>query len=112
MYACWGVTWLVGLGVMWLSVRGQQPYRGPSAASYACLGVLIMVSVVVTARLARATRGIEGPSAVQGRMFGVAWPIGFAAFFAVEGALAAHDASAVVLGIVGAAIPFLVTGMI
>jgi hypothetical protein len=112
MYACWGLTWLVGLGVMWLSVRNQQPYHGPSAASYGCLGVLIAVSVAVTGWLARATRGIEGPSAVQGRMFGAAWPIGFAAFFALQAALAAHNASPVVLGIVGSAIPFLVTGTI
>jgi hypothetical protein len=112
MYASWGVTWLVGLGAMWLSVRDQQPYQGPSPVGYATLGVLIVISVGVTWWLARATRGIEGPSAVQARMFGVAWPIAFWAFFALQGALADQGADPVVLGIVGAAIPFLVTGMI
>src|SRR5215472_5043507 len=35
IYLAWGVAWLVGLGAMWLSVRGQRPYSGPSGVSAA-----------------------------------------------------------------------------
>ena len=113
LYAAWGVAWLAGLGAMWLSVRGQHPYRGPTTASVAILAVLIVAAVVVTMVLVtRATSGIEGTSAVQGRIYGLSWPVGFAALFVIEGALAQHGASGVVLGIIGAAGPILVTGLI
>jgi hypothetical protein len=64
--------------------------------------------IVVT----RATRGVRGPSAVAGRIYGLSWPIGFAALFVIEGALGHDGASARVLGIVGGAGPILVTGLI
>jgi hypothetical protein len=113
MYLAWGVAWLAGLGAMWLSVRGQRPYHGPPAAAAALLAVLIVAAVVVTMVIVfRATRGIEGVSAVQGRMYGLSWPIGFAALFLIEGALGRHGARPEVLGIVGAAGPILVTALI
>ena len=94
LYAAWGIAWLAGLGAMWLSVRGQHPYRGPTTASVAILAVLIVAAVVVTMVLVtRATSGIEGTSAVQGRIYGLSWPAGFAALFVIEGSLAQHGAS-------------------
>lgn len=113
LYAAWGVAWLAGLGAMWLSVRGQQPYRGPSAASVAILAVLIVAAVVVTMiTVTRATDGIEGTSAIQGRIYGLSWAVGYAALFAIEGSLAQHGAGSSVMGIIGAAGPLLVTGLI
>lgn len=113
VYTAWGVAWLVGLGAMWLSVRGQQPYRGPSAASAALLGLLILAAIAVTMVIViRRTRGVGGGSAVQGRIYGLSWPVGFAALFAIEGALSSYGASGKVLGVVGAAGPLLVTGLI
>jgi hypothetical protein len=113
IYAAWGVAWLGGLGAMWLSVRGQQPYRGPAAVSVAILAVLIVAAIAVTmVMVTRATRGIEGISAVQGRIYGLSWPVAFAALFIIEGSLAWHGASAAVMGIIGAAGPLLITGLI
>ncbi len=113
VYAAWGVAWLAGLGAMWLSVRGQQPYRGPSAASAVLLGLLILAAIAVTmVVVVRATKGVGGTSAVQGRIYGLSWPIGFAALFAIEGALSWYGASGKVLGILGAAGPVFVTGLI
>jgi hypothetical protein len=40
VYAAWGLVWLIGYGVMWLSVRGQHPYRAPSGVSVAAVLVL------------------------------------------------------------------------
>ena len=113
LYAGWGLAWLVGPGAMWLSVRDQHPYRGPSEASTAVMAGLIGVALAVTAVVViRATRGVEGGSQTQGRMFGATWSVGFGALFALQAALARLGASDEVAGLVGAAGPLLVTGLI
>jgi hypothetical protein len=113
VYLPWGAAWLIGLGAMWLSVRNQRPYQGPSGAAVAVLVILILAAVGVTMIVVtRATRGVRGPSAVQGRIYGLSWPIGFAALFGIDGALSQHGASGQVLGIVSGAGPILVTGLI
>lgn len=113
LYSGWGVAWLVGLGAMWLSVRDQSPYRGPSTASVVLFGALIVLALAVTMVIVvRATRGVSGQSEAQGRIFGWSWLVGFAALFALDGALAKVGASPTVLGLVGAAGPMLVTSLI
>jgi hypothetical protein len=49
---------------------------------------------------------------MQGQIYGLSWPIGFASLFAIQGALARHDASNEVMGVLGAAGPILVTALI
>jgi hypothetical protein len=113
VYAAWGVAWLGGLGAMWLSVRDQQPYHGPSGLSSAVLGVLSCLAVTVTMTVViRATRGVGGVSPLQGRMYGVAWLLGFSAVFVIDGALASHGASHAVQGIAFATAPVVVTALI
>ena len=113
VYAAWGVAWLGGLGAMWLSVRDQQPYREPSVLSSVVLGVLSCLAVTVTMTMViRATRGVGGVSPVQGRMYGVAWLLGFTAVFVIDGALASHGASHAVQGIAFATAPVVVTALI
>jgi hypothetical protein len=102
LYAGWGVSWLVGLGAMWLSVRNQSPYRGPSAASSVLFGVLGALALAVTlTTVIRATRGVSGQSEAQGRIFGVSWGVGFSVLPAVDGALSRNHASATVQTLVG-----------
>jgi hypothetical protein len=113
LYTAWGAAWLVGLGGMWLSVRGQHPYTGPSGLASALLGVLLVAAAAVTiATVNRATRGVGGVSAMQQRIYGMSWAAGFAALFAIEGATAHQGASAAVMGVLGASGPLLVTGLI
>ncbi len=113
VYAAWGVAWLGGLGTMWLSVRDQQPYRGPSGLSAAVLGVLSCLAVTVTVTVViRATRGVGGVSPMQGRMYGAAWLFGFSAVFVIDAALASHGASQAVQGIAYATAPVVVTALI
>jgi hypothetical protein len=113
LYASWGIAWLFGLGAMWWSVRSQDPFRGPTTPSSVLLGLLLAAALAVTVVvLVRANHGIEGDSRIQGQMYGLSWPIGFGALFALEGALARQGASETVLGIVGAAGPLLITGLI
>jgi hypothetical protein len=113
VYAAWGVAWLVGLGAMWLSVQSRHPYHGPSTTSAVLLGILIVAAIAVTMVVViRATRGVQGTSEMQGRLYGLSWPIGFAALFAIEGSLASHGASDAVMGLIGAAGPLLITAVI
>ena len=55
---------LVGFGVVWLSVREQHPYKGPTAASLVVLYVLIAIRIgTVIYAQSRAGAGISGRSA-------------------------------------------------
>jgi hypothetical protein len=113
VYAAWGVAWLVGLGAMWLSVQSRHLYHGPSTTSAVLLGILIVAAIAVTMVVViRATKGVQGTSEMQGRLYGLSWPIGFAALFAIEGSLASHGASDAVMGLIGAAGPLLITAVI
>jgi hypothetical protein len=113
IYGVWGAAWLIGCGAMWLSVLGQHPFRGAAGWAAAILGVGIGLAVVATAVTAsRATRGIGGVSARQGMIYGLSWPAGFAALFAIIGAVGHFGASPKVLGVLGAAGPLLLVGLI
>lgn len=113
IYGVWGLAWLIGCGAMWLSVLGQHPFRGASGWASAVLGAGIAAAIVVTAiTTGRASSGIGGVSARQGMMFGLAWPAGFAALFAVIGAASHFGASPKVMGVLGAAGPLLLVGLI
>ena len=104
VYLAWGLAWLVGLGGLWLSVRGQHPFIGPSGPAYALLAVLEIVATTVTAvTVVNATRGVRGMSETQGVIYGLAWPFGLVLAFAVVGALERHGASNEVSGIAATA---------
>jgi len=54
---------LAALGTIWLSVRGQHPYRGPTAADIPVLVGFIVVNFAATVAVRRhATAGIHGRS--------------------------------------------------
>jgi hypothetical protein len=54
---------LAALGAIWLSVRGQHPYRGPTAADVPVLIGLIVVNFAATVAVRRrATAGVTGRS--------------------------------------------------
>ena len=54
---------LAGLGAIWLSVRGQHPYRGPTAADILVLIAFIVLNFTATVAVRRhAIAGVSGPS--------------------------------------------------
>jgi hypothetical protein len=54
---------LAALGAIWLSVRGQHPYRGPTAADIPVLAGFIVVNFAATVAVRRhATAGVSGRS--------------------------------------------------
>ena len=54
---------LAALGAIWLSVRGQHPYRGPTSADIPVLLAFIVVNFAATVAVRRhATAGVSGRS--------------------------------------------------
>src|SRR6478736_139764 len=52
---------LAALGVIWLSVRGQHPYKGPTAADIPVLIGFVVVNFAATVAVrARAVAGVSG----------------------------------------------------
>jgi hypothetical protein len=85
---------LVALGAVWLSVRGQHPYKGPTAAGLLVMyGVLCCwIGVVVTVNR-RAMTGLSGRSVRQQRAYGAAVVTALVAVSVFQGVLK-HDGSA------------------
>lgn len=96
----WGTAWLIGLGSMWLEVRGQQPYSGPTWTLGVLAVALTGAGAVVAIHLTRATRGIGGESALRGRVEILAWGVGFLSLFVFSAALSMLDPSPQVMGLV------------
>jgi hypothetical protein len=103
---------LVAFGSVWLSVRGQHPYRYPTAVGllglYAVLAIRI-ASVVWAHR--RASAGVSGDSVRRRRAEGAALAAGLVAVYVIMGALASAGASdGVVYGVYVATATMLVLG--
>jgi hypothetical protein len=109
---------LVALGAVWLSVRGQHPYKGPTAAGLLVMyGILVCWIGVVVRFRRRALAGVSGGSIRQQRAYGAAVVTALVGVSVFQGVLK-HDgvsqaivygiypvtAQLVALGAVGAAI--------
>lgn len=103
---------LLAYGWIWLSVRGQDPYTGPSGTVVAELYVLLLAGIVVTAIVARrAISGIGGRSSRQRRAQAIAFGTVWVLVYVFAGALDAAGASpAIVYGIYPAAGPLIIVG--
>jgi hypothetical protein len=113
LFTTWGLMYLLGYGVLWLSVRGQRPYVGPTPTALLSLTVVVAAAMTVTVVLVgRAVTGVGGSSARQRRVYVLSSIVGFAGLFTLEAALAHAGASRAVLGVYGAAAPILLTGVI
>ena len=112
LYLVGAFVLLGAYGMLWLSVRNQDPYVGPSLAVIGWVYGIVMVSVVVSATAyRRAVHGVRGPSrredAIRGLAIGVPW----IAVYVFDGALRANGFSnAIVYGVFDAAAPWLVVG--
>ncbi len=112
LYLVGAFVLLGAYGMLWLSVRHQDPYVGPSLAVIGWVYGIVAVSVVVSATTyRRATHGVRGPSrredAIRGLAIGVPW----IAVYVFDGALKANGFSnAIVYGVFDAAAPWLVVG--
>jgi hypothetical protein len=54
---------LAALGTVWLSVRGQHPYKGPGASALLVVAAFVIINFTATVTVrARATAGVSGRS--------------------------------------------------
>lgn len=85
---------LIAFGVVWLSVRGQHPYKGPTAVGLIGLYAVVLIrigTVVYAHRGAKA--GVSGRSVSQQRAEGVGLAVALVAVYVLMGALAHAGAS-------------------
>jgi hypothetical protein len=82
---------LIALGAVWLSVRGQHPYKGPTATGLAVMyGILACWIALVVTFQRRALSGVSGRSVRQQRAFGAAIVTALVAVSVFQGVLH-HD---------------------
>lgn len=114
VFASAGLALLLGYGAIWLSVHGQRPYHGPTAASAFVLILLTGVAVAVTASVvSRATEGVGGLSAQRRLIYRVSLVMGYVGVILMEAALDHAGVSrTVTFGVFAAATPVLVTGVV
>lgn len=112
VYAAWGLVWLLGYGGMWLSVRGQHPYRGPSGVAIAVVFVLAgFAASAVLAIAHKAAAGIGGRSVLYRRFILGAWATGYLILLIVQAAISG-SVSTRVLALVALAGPLLLAGLV
>ena len=106
------VTVLIAYGAIWLSVRHQHPYTGPSGTALGVLyGWLAVWVVVFSLFYRRATRGIAGRSREQQAIDGAAFAAVWISVYIFQGALEHAGASkAIVYGIYPAVAPIIIVG--
>jgi hypothetical protein len=103
----------VGFGTIWLSVRHQHPYRGPTVAGLAglYLAVAIRIGTVAYAHR-RASTGVSGHSIRQRRAEGAALAVALIAVYILMAALSEAGASdSVVYGVYIGTATLLVLGV-
>ena len=84
---------LAALGAIWLSVRGQHPYRGPTAADIPVLVAFVVINFTATVAVRRrATAGVRGRSRLRPAEITIA-VLAWVAVVAVMVALAAAGVS-------------------
>jgi hypothetical protein len=106
------VVVLVAFGAVWLSVRGQHPYMGPTAVALVVLYVVVLIRIgTVVYAHRRATAGVSGRSVSQRRGEGAALAVALIAVYVIMGALA-HDGASdgVVYGVYVVTATLLVLG--
>jgi hypothetical protein len=99
--------------MVWLSVRGQQPYHAPAGWALALLVVLAAMALAVTAALTdRAASGVGGATALKRRAYYLSLAIGWLGVVTMQLALGSAGASHGVIGVFTASSPLLVAGVV
>jgi hypothetical protein len=85
---------LGAFGAIWLSVRGQHPYKGPTPAGLVVLYVVVLIRIgTVVYAHRRAQAGVTGRSVRQRRAEGAALAAALVAVYVFMGALINEGAS-------------------
>jgi Na+/melibiose symporter-like transporter len=106
------VVVLVAFGAVWLSVRGQHPYKGPTIVALVVLYVVVLIRIgTLLYAHRRAKAGVSGRSVRRQRAEGVALTVALVAVYVLMAALA-HDGASdgVVYGVYVVTATMLVLG--
>jgi hypothetical protein len=104
---------LAGYGTLWLSVRGQHPFHGPTVPAVVTLVALLVAAAVYTVWEAdRASSGVSGSSALQRGIFVSALAAGALATDIFIHAVARAGADRPLVALMAAAAPLLVAGVV
>jgi hypothetical protein len=113
IFTSWALVYLLGYGVVWLSVRGQRPFHAPAGWALALLAVLAVLAVGVTAQATdRATSGVGGASALRRRIYYLSLAAGWVGVVIMRAALRHAGASRGVVSVFTASSPLLVAGVV
>ena len=111
--ATWGLVVLVGYGALWLSVRGQHPFHGPTVPAVVTLVALFVAAAVYTVGAAdRASGAVGGPSVLQRGIFVLALAAGGFAMGTFVNAASNASADRPLVAMIAAAAPLLVVGLV
>jgi hypothetical protein len=103
------VTVLVAYGAVWLSVRHQHPYSGPTGTALAVLYGTLAVWIVLVVTVLR--RALSGRSSRQRRLEGITFAAIWICVYVFQGALYHTDHShAIAYGVYPAVAPLLLVG--
>ena len=113
LFVTWGLAVLIGYGAMWLSVRGQHPYQGPTWPTLLLALLLLLIAAIITAQVVdRAASGVGGRSEVQRGIFVLALTAGYAALLIEKIALVGAGVSRPLQVVLGVTAPMLVAGLV
>ena len=106
------VAVLAAFGAVWLSVRGQHPYRYPTAAAIPVVitfGILNLVATVTVAR--RATAGVSGRTRLRPAEITALAAVWVGVFVVMGALIAAGVSDAIVYGWYPATVPLIAAGL-
>jgi uncharacterized membrane protein SirB2 len=105
-------AWIAIYGTLWLSVRGQHPYTGPTGwALLVVFALIVVIAIANSVFIRRRTAGVSGRSRRQGAFVGAAMVTAFVAAYVFMGALRYLGVSwGVVYGVYAAAGWLIVVG--
>lgn len=113
LFLTWGVAMVVGYGALWLSVRGQRPYHGPTTPAIVTTVACGLAAAAISAWLIdRASSGVGGPSVPQRGAFALSLVVGAAALGVLIHVMAHAGADRQLVTLLGAAGPLLVAGLV
>ena len=102
---------LAAYGTIWLSVRGQHPYKGPDAVAILIVVALAVVNLVAAVTVGkRAVAGVSGRTRLRPAESAIAAAAWIVVFGAIPVLFAAGAGREVVLGWYLAAMPLIVAG--
>ncbi len=111
LFGVWGIAWLLGDLLLWVS--RSAPDGRPAPWAFACFFLLIAGAVATTmVHTISRGRGVSGPGATAGAMYGWAWTIGFAALTLIMLGLNRAGLDGEVLGLAWFSLPSLVVGLL